>query len=105
MSNVETRINVRARFYIKKSFGLMHTIMVRVGEMQMKTSNSAGFSGLGPKVKSSWDQKVDSLVPIEFRTVEKVEATKAVDPVSEVQGQLKQLLESMHENRAKESQF
>lgn len=50
----------------------------------MTTSNKAGWVGLGPKVKASWDRKRNTLIPIECRSKEEPTAPEVIDPVKNV---------------------
>lgn len=60
LETVETVISVRARFFIRKSIGLLHSVVMKGAEPQVKGQNSKSFVGLAEKVQKSWQVRIRS---------------------------------------------
>jgi hypothetical protein len=61
LTNIETRIEVKGRFYVKKSLGILHGMIMRGAEPQLKEKNANSFTGMAEKVKRSFDEKMRTL--------------------------------------------
>ena len=61
LTNIQTRIEVKGRFYVKKSLGILHGMIMRGAEPQLKEKNANSFTCMAEKVKRSFDEKMRTL--------------------------------------------
>ena len=55
LSNVETKIQTRGRFFVKKSLGFINHLIMFNAEKQMKAAAPLSFQGLAPKIRTSFE--------------------------------------------------